>query len=554
MGAALFAAALTGRGIAAAELPAAIAAARVRDANASFFDVPARRAAVQRGNDARLAAAMPRPVDCAKALEARAPAGPMAIPPYYLSGGHGPVNPDHAAAERPYRQLEQNAAQLAGSYAARGRAEDAQCLIELALSWAEAGALLDYDPRKQSQSWYTVEWAAASLGLALSIVRGEPGLDAAKRDRVSAWLRRVVTKQIGHGGGATSCCNNHYYWRGLQAAAAGVVIPDDDLFRWGLASWWHALGHLAPDGSFPLEMARHERAIAYQNFALGPLIMTAELAARQGIDLHALGRNDRTMHDAVAFLAAAIDDPKRVTRHAAEPQYLKPVEPGSGDLAWMEFYHRRFPDRGLDRFLDRPLFNRRLGGAATFFAAPRRRGGAVTMEARADYAGARSTQAICGATHALHDGFGSGVLLFLPLWQSELGLSLTATGALRAMYSIANSALQFPVSLVAERLSERAVLALGTAVLGIGFIGAAVSGSYALLAAAILLTGVGASAQHPLSSSLITRTARGTGLRMAVSAIISWAMSARWRCRRWPPRSSRSPAGATPWPCSARSR
>ncbi|MSP89852.1 MAG: hypothetical protein EXQ92_13740 [Alphaproteobacteria bacterium] len=98
-------------------------------------------------------------------------------------------------------------------------------------------------------------------------------------------------------------------------------------------------------------------------------MLLAELAGRQGIDLYALARSGRTLHDAVRFLAAAIDDPNRVAKYATEPQYLRNVTPGNSDLAWMEFYHRRFPNAGLGRYLDTPLFNRRLGGAATFFAA-----------------------------------------------------------------------------------------------------------------------------------------------------------------------------------------
>ena len=58
--------------------------------------------------------------------------------------------------------------------------------------------------------------------------------------------------------------------------------------------------------------------------------------------------------------------------------------------------------------------------------------------------GVRATLATCGATHALHDGFGDGMLLFLPLWQAELGLTLAETGALRAMYSIATRRCSFP--------------------------------------------------------------------------------------------------------------
>lgn len=128
----------------------------------------------------------------------------------------------------------------------------------------------------------------------------------------------------------------------------------------------------------------------------------------------------------------------------------------------------------------------------------------------------RVTRATCGATHALHDGFGDGMLLFLPLWQAEMGLTLAQTGALRAMSSIAMSALQLPGSFLSERIGGRITLAAGTVLLGLGFVLASVSGGYALLAAGILLSGAGASVQHALSSSLISHTAHGPRLRVAL--------------------------------------
>jgi len=132
--------------------------------------------------------------------------------------------------------------------------------------------------------------------------------------------------------------------------------------------------------------------------------------------------------------------------------------------------------------------------------------------------GGRATLATCGATHALHDGFGDGMLLFLPLWQAEMGLSLAQAGALRAMYSIASAALQLPGSFLGERVGARAVLAAGTALLGIGYVCGSLSGGYAVLAAAILLTGAGASVQHALSSSLISHATEGPRLRAVLGA------------------------------------
>jgi len=104
--------------------------------------------------------------------------------------------------------------------------------------------------------------------------------------------------------------------------------------------------------------------------ALGPLILIAELAARQGIDLYAVRANGRSIHDAPRFLVGAIADPSKISRYAPEPQYLKSLQPGSSEHAWAEFYVRRFPEASARSLLTAPLCNRRLGGNATVYAAP----------------------------------------------------------------------------------------------------------------------------------------------------------------------------------------
>lgn len=129
----------------------------------------------------------------------------------------------------------------------------------------------------------------------------------------------------------------------------------------------------------------------------------------------------------------------------------------------------------------------------------------------------RATLATCGTAHAIHDGFGDGIYLFLPLWQAELGLSLAQSGMMKAAYSIGLSTLQIPAGLLAERIGERGVLAAGTALLGLGYFAAGWSGGFLALFGAMLLTGIGSAVQHPLSSSLIARAATGARLRVALS-------------------------------------
>src|SRR5690348_13551184 len=129
----------------------------------------------------------------------------------------------------------------------------------------------------------------------------------------------------------------------------------------------------------------------------------------------------------------------------------------------------------------------------------------------------RRVLATCCGAHALHDGYSDLLYVLLPVWQAEFGLALAQIGLLRSIYSGAMAALQVPAGLLAERLGERGLLALGTALAGSAFLLAGWSGSYLALAGCLALGGLGASVQHPLSSALTARAFVGLRLRTALS-------------------------------------
>ncbi len=134
----------------------------------------------------------------------------------------------------------------------------------------------------------------------------------------------------------------------------------------------------------------------------------------------------------------------------------------------------------------------------------------------------RGTLGICGAAHLLHDGFGALLYLVLPLWKAEFGLSLTQVGLLLSAHSAVQAGLQTPVGLLAERLSERKLLAAGTAVTALGFLLLGWAGGFAGLALFLVLAGVGSSVQHPLGSSLVSR-AYERGARRAAIGIYNFS-------------------------------
>jgi MFS family permease len=118
----------------------------------------------------------------------------------------------------------------------------------------------------------------------------------------------------------------------------------------------------------------------------------------------------------------------------------------------------------------------------------------------------RSVLAAAGVMHFLHDGFSEILYVLLPIWASELRLSLSQVGLVRSVYTGAMAAFQLPAGLLAERFGERRLLLLGTLTTACAFV--AVAGgvaSYAPLLLLLALAGLGSGVQHPLSSSVVAR-------------------------------------------------
>ena len=76
--------------------------------------------------------------------------------------------------------------------------------------------------------------------------------------------------------------------------------------------------------------------------------------------------------------------------------------------------------------------------------------------------------------------------MLLPLWQKEFGLGYGELGLLRALFSGTMAGFQIPSGLLAERLGAALVLALGTALSGIGYCLAGASAGLGVLMLAIM--------------------------------------------------------------------
>ena len=257
-------------------------AQHVSDPKASYIDVAARHAELEKNRDGRVAEAISSLAECAKLPVVAAPQGRMFIPPHYISGSHGPVNPDEAKATRIYYAYERRVTAGMNQWLVTGSKEEAQCAQQQIDVWARGGTLLDYDPKESRQAWFQVEWTLSATATSESVLMNEPSLDMAMVKRDIAWMNKVAHRTMDFDKASTEI-NNHHYWRGLAATATGVISSDDELFRWGVGVYRQAVDSIDARGAFPLEMARHERAIHYQSFALQPPIAQLRNMRQDGV-------------------------------------------------------------------------------------------------------------------------------------------------------------------------------------------------------------------------------------------------------------------------------
>lgn len=240
----------------------------------------------------------------------------------------------------------------------------ARCVLEWLYAWARAEAMLG---RASQQGGFVRKWGLVPVSISYLKIRQDGSLDRDKQRKVEEWIGRwasLVKTDYSTGTDRTSRRNNHLYWANLAVTMAAVVLDDRNLFDWGVGGYRFALTQLQEDGTLPLELQRGSKALHYHLFSIAPLVLIAETATRNGLDLYA--ERGGALHKLVRRTVTALDDPAYFQRMAGKKQDWVGKLDG-GKLAWMEICYARFRDKALEKWLlkFRPLVNRRVGGDAT---------------------------------------------------------------------------------------------------------------------------------------------------------------------------------------------
>ena len=116
----------------------------------------------------------------------------------------------------------------------------------------------------------------------------------------------------------------------------------------------------------------------------------------------------------------------------------------------------------------------------------------------------RTLWSVCAA-HILHDGYTDLIYILLPVWQAEFGIGFGALALLRGLYAGSMAGLQVPAGRLADKVSGRSILAAGMLLAAAGYALAGFSTGLVGLCAALTLSGIGSSTQHPIASAAVSR-------------------------------------------------
>jgi poly(beta-D-mannuronate) lyase len=255
-----------------------------------------------------------------------------------------------AASDAPTK-LAQSVSKAADAYRADGSRAAAICVYSLLDSAAKAGAWSGEMPTFQGT--YVQNWTLSAVAISYLKVR-QSGLGTKSQDAVIRRWFGSMSAQVrayfdaGAANPRSDAWNNHIYWAGLAVAAAGIADSDGIAFRWGLDTYKRGVDSIQPDGSLLAEMYRAQMALHYHLYALGPLILLAELGEANG--LHAYEEDDGAIHRLVRFCVAGLEKPAIFEKRVGVKQVFSQPYEGE-DIGWAVPYARRFPNASLEAML-----------------------------------------------------------------------------------------------------------------------------------------------------------------------------------------------------------
>jgi poly(beta-D-mannuronate) lyase len=244
----------------------------------------------------------------------------------------------------PFTRLSQLVVHAADAYRTTGSQSAAECVITLLDAAAKDKALTGR--MMTSQATYVQDWSLSAWAIGYLKVRSSGSGSVQQTAEITSWLKNLALKNRDYYESKamdpySDAHNNLLYWAGLAISAAGIAANDHKLFNWGMNAYKQGVRDITADGTLPLEMNRAGKALHYHLYALGPLIMLAELGESNGLDMYA--KRNYAIKRLVKRCVAGLLDPSYFVQHTGVPQDMQRGI-GAEEIGWAKPYLRRFPD------------------------------------------------------------------------------------------------------------------------------------------------------------------------------------------------------------------
>ena len=126
---------------------------------------------------------------------------------------------------------------------------------------------------------------------------------------------------------------------------------------------------------------------------------------------------------------------------------------------------------------------------------------------------------LVGILHAFTHLYGVALLpLYLHIQQDLKLASIQQATLFVTVYGLSYFLPSYPLGIMADRLNRKALLGIGLAINGMGFVGLALAPTYSLALASMVIAGIGGSFYHPAATALIAQLfprTRGRALGLA---------------------------------------
>jgi poly(beta-D-mannuronate) lyase len=231
-----------------------------------------------------------------------------------------------------------------------GSLSAARCVVQHMEAEARHRALTG--KMSSQQAYYVQGWVLGAEALAFLKVRKAGVASKEQKSIIFPWLREVANQTRGFYDRKEkqnpALQNNHLYWAGVELGAVGIAANDQEDFDWSMKAAREGIAAIQADGTLPQEMRRGKRALHYHLYAAAPLVMLAELAAANGIDLYSA--HESALKKLVKTSIAGLRDPIFFEEKTGIKQEV-PNPPSGEAIGWVTPYLKRFPDPVIAQLL-----------------------------------------------------------------------------------------------------------------------------------------------------------------------------------------------------------